>query len=85
MHALALCTIESHPISITPGFRLIQLLLADALNLSISSASFINVLSFSMPGLLVKVLSSIAPEAPLSAFLQAENAQSQQYLLQPVG
>lgn len=39
-----------------------------------------------MPGLLVKVLSSIiAPKAPLSAFLQAENAQSQQYLLQPIG
>lgn len=83
MHALALCTIEFHPISVTPFFRLIQLLVADALNLSVSSASFINVLSLSVPGLLV--LSSIAPKAPLSAFLQGKNFQSQQYLLQSDG
>lgn len=35
-----------------------------------------------MPGLLVKVLSSIAPRAPLSAFLQADSFQTQQYILQ---
>lgn len=82
MHALALCAIEFHPVSIRPVFRLIQLLLADALNLSVSLASFINVLSLSMPGLLVKVLSRITPKSLLSAFLQADSFQSQQYLLQ---
>lgn len=63
-------------------FSDIQLLLADALNISVSPPSFINVLSLSMPGLLVKVLSSIAPRAPLSAFLQADSFQTQQYILQ---
>lgn len=88
MHVLALCTIEFHPFSITPVFRLIQLLLADALNLLyhlVSPASFINVLPLSMPGLLVKILISIAPKAPPSIFLQAEIFQSQQYLFQAIG
>lgn len=60
----------------------IQLLLADALNISVSPPSFINLLSLSMPGLLVKVLSSIAPRTPLSAFLPADRFQTQQYILQ---
>lgn len=85
MHALALFTIKFHHISVTLLFRLVQLLLADALNLSVPTISFIKVVPPSVSALLVKVLCIVTPKAPLSAFLQAENFQSQQYPLPSIG